>query len=220
MKILRTALAFAALLVPLLANAGVLSFSFHGTLGNFNPTLDSIYPHGTPISGVFHIDAGIPAQIRYEDYSAYYGAFSGTVNVADNSIHFAHSFAYIQNIADPQHPLTYMTMLGGDRWNTGGTISETQPPAGMNIDGFQIMFIYPELIDTDTTIHDFLTAIPASYASLYLSYGGMDGVWGDISEIIPLSEPAPVPEPSGLLLVCLGMMAFLAARIRRQAPTA
>ena len=212
MKFLKSTMLLAALVVSFHAKADVLSFSFNGTVSDSmgSTSLQSSYPSGTSISGVFHIDDGIPASISNPDYHDYRGAFSGTVNVGGNSINFADSYAYVANI---NNSVTYLTMLGGNAWNSGGTISETLSPAGVTINGFQIMSIYSSLIPTDTPIHDVLTGYPFPHPTFYLSYGNSTGVWGDITEINALPVTA-VPEPTGVFMLGLGLFIVFAARRR------
>lgn len=215
MKFLRNSFTLAALVFPLLANAGVFSFSFNGAVTNLNPISDTVYAAGTPVTGVFHIDDGVPVQTPDDDYRGHIGAFSGTVYVGENRIDFTDSYAYI--FSSPT--LTYLTMLGGDRWNTGGTISETNPPDATGINGFQIMFIYPGFVSANTPITEFLNSIPASHAFWHMDYG-VGASSGDFADITALQESAPVPEPSGIFLICLGLGALAGVRIWRKTSAA
>jgi hypothetical protein len=211
MKLFRSVFLLTALFISSQASAGLHLFSFQGTLDSDPAGGIMVYPGGTAIDGVFQLDDGISG-IDLPGMRNYYGVFSGIVHVGDNTINFAEGYTSIFNY--PTADITFVTMLGGPAWSTGGSISETQAPAPYAIDGFQIRFVLPSHIPTDTPIHSLLADNTLSPPSLYLSYGRTDnsitGNWGQITEI------RAVPEPNMAFLMGFGFLSLLAIRKRRR----
>ncbi len=108
------------------------------------------------------MDDGLAA-IDYPDARFTYGAWSGSVHIENNTITFANSLAYIHNYYSD---VTVVTMLGGDRWSTGGSISETQAPAGYAIEGLQLSFGFQRAA-IDTPINSLLSTQTFLTSSLY-----------------------------------------------------
>lgn len=218
MNLFRSLLLVTALACSAQASAGVHSYSFNGTLSS-DPVgnMVRVYEPGLAVSGTFELDDAVPGVYDYpgHDYYNYYGAFSGSVNVNNNTINFGNSVAYVYNW--PNSDVTTVTMLGGNAWNTGGWISETDAPAGYAIDGFQIRFDFHGPIASNTPIHSILANHAVAWSSLYLSYGIGDNVlFGNWGDVIGFEEnPAEVPEPNAILLTLLALFSLFAMRRSR-----
>lgn len=215
MNFFRLAIVLVALLISTQANADVHRFAFSATLesdviwGN----LIRVYPGGTAIEGEFQLDEGRPG-IDYPDMRYTYGAFSGSVHVGGNTIHFADSLAYTYS---PDYAdITTETMLGGNAWNTGGSISETSAPGGYAVDGFQLRFNFLGAHLIDKPFHTLIAENTLLSNDLYLGYGIADNVfhgnWGKITELHEQPTVSTVPEPNMAFLIGLGFISLLAAR--------
>lgn len=216
MNFSRSAMMLAALLISSQASAGLHSFSFSGVLGSdqFSNMID-VYQDGTPFSGVFQLDDSV-AGVDSPTLREYYGAYSGYVVIGNNKIQFADSLAHVQNptYAD----MTSVTLLGGPGWNTGGSISETQAPAGYAIEGFQIRFDFLGAKAIDTPMHRILADNTADWSSVSFGYGYANnffyGNWGEITDFH--KDVTSVPEPQTAFLLGLGLIGLIAARKRRR----
>lgn len=212
MKFIRLVTVLAALLVSAQAGASPLTFSFKATLESDVDWvgLVRVYPGGTVVDGQFQIDENI-AGTDYPNMTYYNGAFSGYAHIGDNTIHFADSLAYTHDL----YPgYTIITMLGGNAWNTGGSIAENQPPAGYNVNGLQLRFTFEGTKPTNTPVRSLFADSKLLSSSFYVGYGIENNLthanWGDITEI------RKVPEPSTGFLMGLGLIGLLAIHKRQR----
>lgn len=219
MKIFRLALVLAALSLASQANAELHRYSFKSVLQPTNSAgLIGVYPDATAITGEFQLDDSLPAT-AYPDTLYTYGALSGSVHIGNNTITFADSLAYVYNYSN----VTEVALLGGGGWYTGGSIAETQAPAGYAIEGVQLRFDF-QRTGLDTPIDRLFSSHTLLSSSLYLNYGrspdSLYGNWGSVTDIEPLPQLPAVPEPNMALLVGMGLLCLLAARKRLPLPGA
>lgn len=212
MKLFRSALAACALLISAHASATVTTYTITGTLGTPwaapNPSLASYYPSGTPVSGVFSIDDSFVTSYTYENN--YYGGFSGTFKFGGNVVNVATSDVYVHSQAGP----TYLTMLGGNAWGTGGTITESQPAGELQLTGLQLMLLYSSQPAKDTPISALLAAPDLPSATLYLNY--VDAHGNEVGDTWQITSVSAVPEPDAAILLLSGGAVLLAASSRRR----
>lgn len=213
MALFRSTVIAAALMASAHASASLLTYSVKGTLtAPVSPDLIALYQIGTPLSGIFTIDDAAPA-ISYPDQNWYFGAFSGTFNVGSNVVSVSSSLAY--SFAPGNY--TSLTMLGGNAWNTGGTISGSQSAGNLQLNGLQLRFFYQDSLPKDTPLKTLLADANLQFGDFYLNYvdatGRSVGDSWQITEMTPLSA---VPEPDSTVLLLSGGVIMLAAGMRRR----
>ncbi|WP_332856085.1 hypothetical protein [Duganella sp. S19_KUP01_CR8] len=214
MNIFRLVLVLATLSLASQANAELHQYTFKSVLVPDNAVnATRVYPDGTTITGKFQLDDSL-SSTDYTNSRYTYGAFSGSILIGNNAIKFADSLVYVTN---NYANITEVVMLGGGRWNTGGSISETQAPAGYAIEGLQLSFDFQRAA-IDTPIDRLFSSQTPISSSLYLDYGLSNGMfygnWGSVTEIKPLSPIPAVPEPNMALLIGIGFLCLLVAKRR------
>ncbi|SHH72169.1 PEP-CTERM sorting domain-containing protein [Massilia sp. CF038] len=211
MNFIRLATVFVALLFSAQVSASPLTYSYTATLESDQDwaNLIRVYPGGTAVEGQFQFDE-TRAVSESPDLTNYNGAFSGYARIGANLIQFTDSLAYTHT----NFPgYTIVTMLGGNGWNTGGSISETQAPAGFNVEGIQLRFTFEGNQPANTSLRTLLAEGRLLESSFFVGYGIKDDViyanWGNITEM------RDVPEPATGFLMGLGLIGLLAARKRQ-----
>lgn len=218
MKLLRAFISAVAIFASAHAEAGQYTYAIKGSLWDtdLNSTeLLSLYPEGTTFNGTFTLDDSVPPEI-YPEIRQYRTGFSGAINAGGNEIRFADSLVYTDH---PANGPSWLTMLGGNAWNTGGTISESQSISGLKLDGLQITvgFNRSLQLSNDAPLSTWMAAANQPYGSLYLDYvdanGQYFGRWWQITEMTQMS---PVPEPESVVLLTMGIAVLAAASRRRR----
>ena len=216
MRSFPAALLVVALMAAAPAYATLHSYSIKGTLtAEWTPVsseLGSVYQLGTPVSGIFTIDDGIP-DAGYSDSNWYHGAFSGTFQVGTNVVTASSSLVYTFG----SEYYSTATMLGGNAWGTGGTVSDTQPVEDLKLNGLQLRFFYPGGRAMDVPVKTWLADANPQSGDFYLNYvnakGESLGAWWQITELTSLS---PVPEPGASILFLAGSAMLWAVGSRRR----
>lgn len=216
MRSFPAALLVAGLVATAPAYATLHSYSVKGTLTAewtpVPPELGSVYQLGTPVSGIFTIDDGIPDS-GYSDSNWYRGAFSGTFQVGTNVVTASSSLVYTFG----SEYYSTVTMLGGNAWGTGGSVSDTQPVDDLRLNGLQLRFFYPGGRPMDVPVKTWLADADPHSGDFYLNYvdanGQSVGAWWQITELASVS---PVPEPSASVLFLAGSAVLWAAGSRRR----
>ncbi|HEX7982967.1 MAG TPA: PEP-CTERM sorting domain-containing protein [Duganella sp.] len=220
MKLLRAFISSAAIFASVHAHAAQYTYIVKGHQGlegasPISTELLSLYPEGTTFNGTFTLDDSVPPE-RYPEVRQYRTGFSGAINAGGNEIRFADSLVYTDQRANGP---SWLTMLGGNAWNTGGTISESQSISGLQLDGLQISLGFdPSLqLSNDAPLSTWMAAANPPYGSLYLNYvdanGQSFGGWWQITEMTQMS---PVPEPESVVMLTMGIAVLLAAASRRR----
>lgn len=211
MKFIRFTMILAALLFSAQVGASPLKYSYKATLESDEnwQNLIRVYPGGTVVEGAFQVDEDI-AGFNFFDQTRYSGAFSGFARIGQNTVHFTDSLVFTYNF----YGTTMVTMLAGDAWNPPGLLSETQPPAGRKVEGFQLRFTFEGIKPVNTPIRTLFSNGTLLNSSFHVGYGIENSVtyanWGDINE---MSE---VPEPPMVFLIGLGLIGLQACRSRKR----
>lgn len=219
MRMLGPAILALLMALPLPGRSAPITYTVEGVLGlPWDPltpeALAPYYSPGTVVRGNFTLDDEV-GLTRFPDANWFFGAFSGEFAFGSNLVKARNSFA--ANTVLPYG--TELTMLGGNRWNTGGVVEESLRIPGLTLAGVQLRFSRPEILPLDTPVRELLASATPESGSFALVYSdGTDAslvTWWQVTQLRAVESE--IPEPGSGMLLATGVL-LVAAR-RRRAPS-